>query len=140
MTLPKVIDHAVRTRADERCEYCLAPQSASKLRFWIDHIIPSQHLGPTTLDNLALSCPFCNRHKGPNIVGIDPVSTAYVPLFNPRLDEWDRHFQIHGDQIIGTSAIGRATVHVLAMNHPIQVLVRRAMLREGLFPGTLENN
>ncbi len=41
------------------------------------HIVASQHLGATTVDNLALSCPFCNRHKGPNLVGIDPASGAY---------------------------------------------------------------
>ena len=111
-----------------------APQSASKLRFWIDHIIASQHLGPTTLENLALSCPFCNRHKGSNRVGVDPVSKAYVPLFNPRVDEWNEHFQFHGDQIVGISAPGRATVHVLAMNHPVQLIVRHALLREGLLP------
>ena len=134
------MDQAVRVRAHERCEYCLMPQSASRLRLWIDHIIPSQHLGPTNLDNLALSCPFCNRHKGPNLVGIDPVSTAYAPLFNPRLDEWRRHFRIYGNQIIGISATGRATVHVLAMNHPVQVFVRRALLREGLFPETSGND
>jgi hypothetical protein len=38
------------------------------------------------------------------------------------------------DQIIGVSASGRATVHVLAMNHPVQLVVRKALLREGLLP------
>ena len=134
MALPKSMDQTVRVRARDRCEYCLLPQIASKLRLWIDHIIASQHLGPTTLDNLALSCPFCNRHKGPNLVGLDPVSGAYVPLFNPRLDQWDQHFQFHDEQIVGISATGRATVLVLAMNHPVQLMVRKALLREGLLP------
>ena len=128
------MDQTVRTRARDRCEYCLTPQIASKLRLWIDHIIASQHLGPTTIDNLALSCPFCNRHKGANLAGIDPVSAAFVPLFNPRVDVWDRHFRFNGDQIIGISATGRATVQVLAMNHPVQLIVRRALLQEGLLP------
>jgi hypothetical protein len=135
MALPKPIDQAVRARAGGRCEYCLAPQSASRLRFWIDHVVATQHLGPTALDNLALSCPFCNRHKGPNLVGIDPESGALVPLFHPRRDVWDHHFQVDGDQITGISAAGRATVHVLAMNHPVQRMMRKALSREGLFPG-----
>jgi hypothetical protein len=135
MAIPKALDQAVRARARDRCEYCLAPQSASRLRFWIDHIVAAQHLGPTQLDNLALSCPFCNRHKGPNRVGTDPTSGAYVSLFNPRLDRWDHHFQSQGERIAGTSPIGRATVHMLAMNHPVQLLIRKALLREGSWPG-----
>jgi hypothetical protein len=135
MTIPRAIDRAVRARAQDRCEYCRAAQLASKLRFWIDHVIASQHLGPTTLDNLALSCQFCNRHKGPNLVGIDPLTQAYVSLFNPRADVWDQHFELYGIEITGRSATGRATVQVLAMNHPLQLIVRRALLREGLLPG-----
>jgi hypothetical protein len=134
MALPKTIDQAVRARANNRCEYCLAPQSASKLRFWIDHIIASQHLGPTTIENLALSCRFCNRHTGPNIVGIDRESGSPALLYNPRLDRWDQHFQLVGDQIIGISATGRVTVQVLAINHPVQLVIRKALLREGLLP------
>ncbi len=133
MRIPKSIDHAVRTRAGDRCEYCLAPQSASKFRFWIDHIIASQHLGPANSENLALSCPFCNRHKGPNMVGIDPTSGLLARLFNPRTDEWEQHFLSYGVQLAGISPTGRATVVVLAMNHPTQLMIRRALVREGLW-------
>jgi hypothetical protein len=134
MAVPKAVDQLVRARAKDRCEYCLAPQSASKFRFWIDHIIASQHLGPTSQENLALPCPFCNRHKGTNLFGIDAQSGSASSLFNPRRDVWDRHFQIAGDEIVGISPTGRATVQTLAMNHPAQRIVRRALLREGLFP------
>lgn len=131
MSVSKALDQMVRLRARDRCEYCRAPQSASPLRFWIDHIIALQHLGSTSLDNLALSCPFCNRHKGPNLGGIDPISQNYAPLFNPRHDAWDEHFHFSGVQIVGDSARGRVTVQVLALNHTIQLLVRRALLSEG---------
>jgi hypothetical protein len=134
MAVTKAIDDAVRTRAQHRCEYCLLPQSASKLKFWIDHVIASQHAGAGTSENLALACPFCNRHKGPNLAGIDPVSGSTIQLFNPRSDIWDQHFQTDREQIIGISPVGRATVFVLAMNHPVQTIARAALLREGYWP------
>src|ERR1700722_10694323 len=106
MAVPRAFDQAARARADDRCEYCRAPQAALRMRFWIDHIIASQHLGATTMGNLALSCPFCNRHTGPNLGGIDPVSRLYAPLFHPRMDCWDEHFRFIGPRIVGISAIG----------------------------------
>lgn len=106
----------VRERAAERCEYCRIPQFALPLPFQIDHIIAEQHQGKTELPNLALACPHCNRYKGPNIGGIDPISGQLVRLFHPRTDDWTEHFQLDGARIAGKTAVGRATVHVLAMN------------------------
>jgi hypothetical protein len=39
------------------------------LAFHVEHIIPQQHGGITSEENLALSCPHCNMHKGPNLTG-----------------------------------------------------------------------
>ena len=39
-------------RARHRCEYCQLPQSASRLRHQIDHIIARQHGGGDALSNL----------------------------------------------------------------------------------------
>ncbi|MGA8350541.1 MAG: HNH endonuclease [Isosphaeraceae bacterium] len=50
----------VRRRARHRCEYCQLPQSASRLRHQIDHIIARQHGGGDALSNLALCCVHCN--------------------------------------------------------------------------------
>ena len=50
------------------------PAHISEFTFPLDHVIAQQHQGPTTYDNLALSCPHCNYHKGPNIAGNDPVT------------------------------------------------------------------
>jgi HNH endonuclease len=47
----------VRARAKDVCVYCRLPQSASPLKFHIEHVIARQHGGNTTLGNLALSCP-----------------------------------------------------------------------------------
>ncbi len=58
-------------RAQNRCEYCRLPAAVYPLPFHVDHIIARQHGGETALDNLALACLHCNRHKGPNIAGRD---------------------------------------------------------------------
>ena len=127
-------DRAVRQRARDTCEYCRFPQSGSRLRFWIDHVVAQQHAGADDLRNLALACGFCNRHKGPNLGGVDPVSGQRAWLFDPRQDVWQEHFEWRGARIEGRTAQGRATVVALAMNHPVQVAVREALLREGWRP------
>jgi hypothetical protein len=53
--MDKQLDLIVRHRANYRCDYCLLPQSARRLRFQIDHIIAEQHGGKTTPANPALS-------------------------------------------------------------------------------------
>jgi hypothetical protein len=121
----------VRYRARRTCEYCRLPEAESELLFVIDHIIARQHGGQTIDSNLALACPCCNLHKGPNIAGIDPTTGALSPLFHPRRDQWREHFTWNGVIIVPTTAVGRATVVVLALNDPRQVAVRTAMLASG---------
>ena len=74
---------AVIERAGGVCEYCRLPQSAHPQTFEVDHILPRQHGGGDALDNFALSCPHCNRHKGPNAASVTPSREA-VLLFDPR--------------------------------------------------------
>lgn len=125
----------VRRRAGNVCEYCRMPQAYyPTVPFPIDHIIARQHGGPSTLGNLALACYHDISHKGPNITGIDPVTRKITKLFNPRRHNWKRHFRWDGPFLIGRTAIGRATVAVLAMNHPDVVGVRRSLIDEGIFP------
>jgi HNH endonuclease len=102
--------------------------------FPIDHILARQHGGATVLNNLANSCLHCNAHKGPNIAGIDPVTKKLTRLFNPRRHRWARHFRWGGPVIVGRTAVGRATVVVLALNDAEAVKVRDALLREGRLP------
>jgi hypothetical protein len=109
-----------------------ASRRTSQNSFAIDHILAEQHGGRATRANLALACGFCNRHKGPNIAGIDPKSGRLTRLFNPRRERWSAHFRQRGPQIIGVTPVGRATVVVLAMNHSEQLMVRRALIAEGL--------
>ena len=76
-------------------------------------------------------CVFCNRHKGPNIAGIDPKSRKIVPLFNPRRHKWSRHFRWDGPVLVGLTPTGRATVRVLKINLDHRVGFRRELIEEG---------
>ena len=125
-------DRSARDRAHGACEYCRFPERFSEIPFVWDHVIARQHGGTHEPGNLALCCGFCNRHKGPNIAGIDSRSGRVTRLFNPRQDAWSRHFRLSGPYIVGKTAIGRTTVQVLAMNYPDQILVRAALIAEGV--------
>lgn len=124
----------VRRRAGDTCEYCRMPQAALLNLFQVEHVIAEQHGGPTRPDNLALACPHCNRHKGPNLAGLDPDTGQLTRLFHPRTDRWDEHFELSGHVLVGRTAVGRTTVAVLRMNVPKHLSVRAALVFEGLFP------
>lgn len=106
----------VRQRADNRCEYCGLEQEKEPLTFHVEHVIPRQHGGADTADNLALACHHCNLHKGPNLTGLDPQTGELIRLFHPRSDRWDEHFAERENEIVGLTVVGRATVRLLNMN------------------------
>jgi len=112
------------------------PQAFDELPFEMEHIIAEQHGGKTVLSNLALDCFACNRHKGPNLGGIDPESAKKAWLFDPRQQKWVRHFRWNGPILVGSTAGGRATIVVLAINLPIRVQHRAQLMAEGVFPPT----
>ncbi len=118
----------VRQRAGFRCEYCLIQESElAEIVFHIEHIIAIKHGGSDESENLGLACDRCNFHKGPNLAGIDHVSAQLVPLFNPRNDDWNQHFENSGYEILGKTAIGRATAQVLNFNSPRRILLRQLL-------------
>ncbi len=107
----------VRSRAENRCEYCRLPQHAAPfLMFHIEHIQAKQHVQDDSLDNLALACPDCNRHKGPNLTTLDAATREIVLLFHPRKDDWDEHFEFEGYFIRGVTPVGIATEKLLKFN------------------------
>ena len=83
-------------RAANRCEYCRMPHPQFRLPFQIDHVMARKHAGETDAENLALACFHCNRFKGPNIAGRDPLTGDLVRLFDPRRDRWSDHFVLEG--------------------------------------------
>ena len=131
--MEKATQHVVRERAGGCCEYCRFPESFAELPFHLDHVIARQHGGPTTLDNLALACCYCNRYKGPNVASIDPQTGTIVTLFNPRWDEWRKHFVWQDAQLNGLTATGRATIKLLQINRADAVAVRRLLMHAGAF-------
>lgn len=127
---------AVRERANAACEYCRLPEALHPGPFEVEHVIPVQHGGTDALGNLAYACLHCNRHKGPNLAGVDRRTsrTRLVRLFNPRRHSWAYHFRWDGPYLIGRTRIGRVTVAVLAMNDPVRVALREELIEEEVFP------
>ena len=128
------LEAAIWRRAHDRCEYCQLCQSYTSLPLEIDHIIARKHGGKTELDNLALSCFYCNSYKGSNVAGVDPIDGAIVRLYNPRSDIWGDHFEWKGPLLVARTAIGRVTIAVLVINHPDAIVVRESLIQEGIFP------
>jgi hypothetical protein len=120
-------------RAKERCEYCLLPQSAHFTAYQLDHIIAHQHGGSNDESNLALCCPDCNRHKGPNIATLEPRTGNFVGFFNPRQHVWHEHFRLEAGAIIGLTPQGRATVTIFRLNEPVRVAERLNLIKLGLY-------
>jgi hypothetical protein len=133
------IYHALRqlvaARAQGLCEYCQTAETIVT-EMELDHIVPEAAGGATEADNLCLACISCNTFKSAYQTGIDPQTGAEVRLFNLRRQQWDEHFlwSENGSQIIGTTAIGRATVARLQMNRSLAVQARQLWAQAGWHP------
>jgi hypothetical protein len=124
----------VRERAGGRCEYCRKPERLSTHSHHTDHIIPvKRHGGSPEFDNLAWACFECNTNKGGDVASYDTETGELAPLFNPRTQKWDEHFEMEGALIIAKTAIGRVTVRVLEMNHANQLQAREMLMKAGLW-------
>jgi hypothetical protein len=99
----------------------------------MEHIISEKHGGITSLDNLALACPYCNRAKGTDLGSIDPETNQLTPFFNPRTQQWQEHFTLVDATIAPQTAEGRVTVLILQFNHPARVLERAGLIAIGQF-------
>jgi hypothetical protein len=121
-------------RAQGRCEYCLIHQDFSIYTHEIDHIIAVKHGGQTLLENLALSCLPCNRHKGSDFATLDPNNGEIIRLFNPRLQVWDEHFTLKNAEIIGITDIGQATSRLLMFNTSSRMRSRKSLIDQSLYP------
>lgn len=126
----------VARRADNRCEYCRAPEVVTGGEFEVEHVYPASRGGSNDPSNLALSCRACNLRKGDATDAPDPATGEIVALFDPRSDRWAVHFRIDPDTwgILGGTPTGRATVEKLGMNAPRQLTARALWSGLGLFP------
>jgi hypothetical protein len=121
----------VRLRAGGLCEYCLISERFTLAEHEIDHVIAVKHGGLTVVENLALCCVICNRYKGSDIASIDPETCQLTPLFHPRADQWDKHFQLRDGEIIARTAGGRVTVRLLRLNRSARIRERQHLQPSG---------
>jgi len=127
---------AVRRRARGLCEYCRSCPELTGHDFTIDHIVPTSSGGVNRSQNLCWCCFWCNNFKQAQTQAVDPRTSRLVPLFHPRLDQWEGHFKWSrdGTRMIGRTPTGRATIEALRLNRPILLRARRVWVRHGLHP------
>lgn len=124
----------VRQRAQGRREYCHLAQAGQVATFHIDHVYPVKLGGKTEVENLALACVGCSLHKAAKVEGIDPGTGQLAPLFHPRRDQWDDHFQWDHFRLVGKTPIGRATIEALQLNRAILLSIREEEVHWGRHP------
>jgi hypothetical protein len=101
-----------------------------------EHILPLGLDGQTVEENLWLACRRCNEFKGVQTHATDSLTSEQVPLFNPRKQNWSKHFSWSegGTEIIGLTPVGRATVDALKLNNSFIVVARRLWVSVGWWP------
>ncbi len=122
--IPTTLRRQVIERAQNRCEYCLLPAEVAFFPHEVDHVIAEKHGGATKIENLALACWRCNRHKGSDLTSFDPETRQLSPLFNPRTQLWSEHFAYERERIIGLTPEGRTTVTLLRLNSEERLIER----------------
>lgn len=85
--------------------------------------------------NLAWACARCNDFKGSDIATYLPGTNKLVRLFNPRTDAWDDHFFWDGTHLRANTEIAQGTIALLRLNADNRVMLRQALMDEGLFFG-----
>ncbi len=121
--IPESIRNQVAQRANFRCEYCRIYECDGFIKFQIEHIISLKHGGTSQPENLAYACPICNSNKGSDIATILENGRIYR-IFNPRKDNWFKHFELYVAQIIPKSNVGAATIKLLDLNNINRILER----------------
>jgi len=128
--LPGKPRQQVRQRAGGRCEYCGKSELFSPYAHHVDHILPvKKHGGSDELVNLAWACFDCNTNKSGSISGYD--EGLLIPLFNPRTQVWQDHFDWNGAILVGTTPVGRVTIRVMGINDPDRIETRRELMEAG---------
>ena len=126
----------IRQTAQNRCGYCLIPQEIVSMLLEIEHLHPIAEGGTDEKENLWLACRNCNGFKHAKTHAIDPQTKEETPLFNPRTQIWNEHFEFNDDkaEITGKTVCGRATVIALRSNYEQAAIARRVWTSFGLYP------
>ncbi len=125
--IPPLVREQVRQRAASLCEYCHTDEHWQLVPFTVDHILSTSEGGDDTLENLALACFHCNRHKSDKHSVFDADTQKEIPLFNPRQMLWAEHFiwSADGLRILPQSEIGSATIELLKLNRERVLRIRQ---------------
>ena len=116
-------------------------ESLQGATFHVEHVIPQSKGGESTLENLALAWPGCNLHKAGRTIAADPLTGERVPLFHPVQQLWSEHFRFKSCEVEGRTAVGRATVVMLDLNHFRRQRIRQVEEVFGLYaPNSLRRS
>ncbi len=126
----------IRQTANNRCGYCLTPQAIVSMPLEIEHLQPTAQGGTDAEENLWLACRNCNGFKHAKTQAVDPKTNIKTPLFNPRTQIWNEHFEFNEEktEINGKTECGRATVTALRLNFEIAVKARKIWVSAGWYP------
>lgn len=118
--ISQFIQLKVRKRAKYLCEYCHADERWQFVPFTVDHIVPISEGGTDSLENLALACFHCNRHKS------NKQMVGKIPIFNPREMSWNEHFIWSKDylRILPNTETGTVTIELLNLNRERLLIIR----------------
>ncbi|PKO23231.1 MAG: HNH endonuclease [Chloroflexi bacterium HGW-Chloroflexi-1] len=122
----------VARRAEHLCEYCLIHEDDTHFGCQVDHIISVKHGGPTTAENLAYACAFCNRQKGSDVGSVWETG-EFTRFLNPRTDHWADHFRLDGVVIKPLTKIGEVTARILDFNNTNRLLERQELIDLGRY-------
>jgi HNH endonuclease len=139
-SISTALRESVRNRAFCCCEYCKSQDKYSPTNFTIDHIVPQSNDGGSELDNLAYACFLCNRLKSNKTKAFDVNTSTWIPIFNPRKNDWDEHFTWSDDAllIIGKTSIARATVSELQLNRSKLIEYRQSLIQFNRHPPIIQ--
>jgi 5-methylcytosine-specific restriction endonuclease McrA len=130
--VPSTIRAQVRQRADDRFEYCHQLELFSPYSYHVDHILPvKRHGGSDGVENLAWACFECNTNKAGDISAYDYETKELTPLYNPRTQLWDDHFEMQSALIAAKTAVGRVTIRLLQLNESHRVESRQNLSNKG---------
>jgi len=135
--MSRYISNSLRKQVAQRalfcCEYCLAFEGHSFVKFQIEHIISLKHGGLTILANLAFACFFCNNAKGSDL-GTIVKNEGLIRFYNPRKDNWKKHFKLDQHIILPKTNIAEGTIKILGLNNEDRLTERKSLYEAGFYP------
>ena len=63
----------------------------------------------------------------------DPQTGELVPFFNPRTQDWKKHFELEKGAIRALTAEARVTVKILRFNDEERITERQRLINLGLY-------